>query len=59
MLIANKLVMYYIPAPSMVSLIQLLACTAVILLGKLLGLLTLDSVETHQLKWLVLYSGTI
>ncbi len=57
MLVANKLVMHYIPAPSLVSLIQLLACTGIILLGKMLGVLQLDAVETHQLRWLLLYSG--
>ncbi len=59
MLVANKLVMHYIPAPSLVSLIQLLACTGIILVGKMLGILQLDAVETSQLRWLTLYSGSV
>ena len=59
MLVANKLVMHYIPAPSLVSLIQLLACTGIILVGKMLGILQLDAVETPQLRWLSLYSGSV
>ena len=39
MLIVNKYCMIYIPAPSLISLIQLVSCSGVIIIGQGIGLL--------------------
>lgn len=57
MLIVNKLVISYIPAPSLVSCVQLVVCIISILVANCLGLVILDSVRLSELRWLFLYSG--
>ena len=39
MLIVNKYCMIYIPAPSLISLVQLGSCSGVIIIGQCIGLL--------------------
>ena len=57
MLIANKLVMSYIPLPSLVSSIQLVVCGFSILVCQSFGLLQLEFVDRKELTWLFTYSG--
>jgi solute carrier family 35 len=57
MLIVNKLVISYIPAPSLVSCIQLVVCIISIVVANYLGFVVLDTVRLSDLKWLFIYSG--
>ena len=57
MLISNKLVISYLPAPTFVSCIQLLVCIISILIASHLNFAKLDIVGSTGMKWLFLYSG--
>jgi uncharacterized membrane protein (DUF106 family) len=58
MLISNKIVISYLPAPTFVSCIQLVVCIISIVVAKYLHIVKLDIVGSNEMKWLFLYSGT-
>jgi hypothetical protein len=57
MLIVNKWVITNLPAPTLVSCVQLIGCIISVLVASCVGLTKLDIVGKSELKWLFLYSG--
>ena len=59
MLIVNKLVITFVPAPTLVSCIQLVVCMMAILVAHCLGATKLNLVSKSEFYWLFLYSGVV